>query len=79
MPRQIPRSRYKSPQGELGFVTIPSLVSKDVLVARLRRLIDIPDPIGGVGFTVSPPRRASGNGGRHATGPISDRALEAPV
>src|SRR5438552_217875 len=29
------------------------------------------------GFTVSSPRKASGNGGRHAKGPISDRALEA--
>ena len=31
------------------------------------------------GFTAVFPRRASGNGGRRARGPILDRALEAPA
>src|SRR2546430_5392758 len=31
-----------------------------------------PDPIGRAGFTVSSPRRASGNEDRHAKGPIAD-------
>jgi hypothetical protein len=30
-------------------------------------------------FTASFPRRAFGNGGRHATDPIADGALEAPA
>src|SRR5215470_743036 len=38
-----------------------------------------PDPIGRAGFMVSSPRRASGNEGRHAKGPIADGALEAPA